>query len=81
VDLVLHGHGHHAVRYALPSNGDTVPVFGAGSASLASGDDDRTGHYHVFDLDDGGLTVTHRRYRPGPRRFEDTATETLPRGA
>lgn len=69
VDLVIHGHGHVPVRYQLESGHGPIPVYGAGSASLAHHDLARTGHYQVFELDNGRLNVTHHYYRPDQERF------------
>lgn len=77
VDLVLHGHGHHAVQTELPTPAGPIPVFGAGAASLSHPDPQRSGHYHVFELDDHQLRVTHRRYRPALERFEDAGEVVL----
>lgn len=77
VDLVLHGHGHHAVRYELESGGGPIPVFGAGSASLTHPDTARSGHCHVFDLDGRDLRVTHYHYRPDDDRFAATSSAVV----
>lgn len=69
VDLVLHGHGHRAVRYEIASERGPVPVFGAGAASLSHHETPRTGHFHLFDLDDRALRVTHYHYRPDDGGF------------
>lgn len=79
VDLILHGHGHHAVRYELECGGRPVPVFGAGSASLVHRDTARTGHFHLFELNERGLDVTHYHYRPGRDCFEPGRASTGPR--
>lgn len=83
VDLILHGHGHHAVHYEIECGGRPIPVFGAGSASLCHRETARTGHFHVFELNEGELSVTHYHYRPDRDRFEPTSTSSVPlrRGA
>lgn len=78
VDLVLHGHGHHAVRYELESRQGPIPVLGAGSASLSHRDTARTGHCHVFDRDGRDLRVTHFHYRPDDDRFAATSSSSVP---
>lgn len=78
VNLVLHGHGHRAVHYSLSSERGAIPVFGAGAASLSHREVERSGHYHVFELNDEALRVEHRRYRPESQRFVAAGRETLP---
>jgi 3',5'-cyclic AMP phosphodiesterase CpdA len=80
VDLILHGHGHRAVRYALSGGRGAIPVFGAGAASLSHRAIERSGHYHVFEMNDRELRVLHRRYRPDSRRFVPAGMEALRRG-
>lgn len=79
VDLILHGHGHHAVHYELECGGRPVPVFGAGSASLCHRESSRSGHFHIFELSDDELGVWHYRYRPDRDRFEPAGESSIPR--
>lgn len=78
VDLVLHGHGHHAVQYALDCEAGPVPVFGAGSASLSHDTTAGTGHLHVFNLGQGELRVTHYHYRIDRDCFLPTSESPVP---
>lgn len=64
VDLVLHGHGHHAAQYTIECEAGPVPVFGAGSASLSHDTTAGSGHLHIFALSEGRLRVTHYHYHP-----------------
>jgi len=66
-ELVLHGHGHCPVHYGLPSAAGTIPVYGAGSASLYH--DGHLGHYHFFTLNGRELSVAHRYYDPQHASF------------
>lgn len=79
VDLVLHGHGHHAAQYQLPCVAGMVPVFGAGSATLSHDDTARTGHFHIFRVVDDALWVTHYHYRPERDSFEPGREQPVPR--
>lgn len=79
VDLLLHGHGHHAAQYQLACAGSPVPVFGAGSATLSHEALRRTGHLHLFQLDDDALRVAHYHYRPEQECFVPGREEVVPR--
>lgn len=79
VDLVLHGHGHHAAQYQLPCAGGMIPVFGAGSATLSHGETARTGHFHVFRGDEDALRVTHFHYQPDRDCFVPDREQPVPR--
>lgn len=79
VDLVLHGHGHRPTAGHLPSPAGAIPVCGAGSGSLYHPDPARAGHYHVFELSDAALGVTHLHYHSEQDRFVARRGETLPR--
>ncbi|MDZ7841213.1 MAG: metallophosphoesterase [Gammaproteobacteria bacterium] len=81
VDLVLHGHGHHAAQYQLPCVAGMIPVFGAGSATQSHGETARTGHFHVFRVDEDELRVTHYHYQPDRDYFVPGREQPVPRRA
>ena len=61
-ELVLHGHLHKDVRYAVPGPRGPIPVIGAGSATLVgSRDPARRARYNLYDIRQGRLVETHTR--------------------
>ncbi len=56
-DLVLHGHDHRDFFVDLPGPvGSRIPVVGVGSASY-DGPPSRRSRYHVFEIDEQGITA------------------------
>jgi 3',5'-cyclic AMP phosphodiesterase CpdA len=70
VDLVLHGHEHRRLRYAVPTLGGSCPVVGAGSASRLSAERARGAQYNRYWLEDRKLLrVETREYDAVAARF------------
>ena len=70
-ELILHGHLHHPVRIDIDGPDYQVPVFGAGAASLV------TGQYYFFRLDGHILTAESRVYDESRGQFYPSSSETL----
>jgi 3',5'-cyclic AMP phosphodiesterase CpdA len=77
VDLVLHGHDHRDYFNELPGPRNTrIPVVGVGSASYDSSPDRRS-RYHVFDIDDGSITVTTYAHDRATNTFVEYGRKVL----
>lgn len=74
VDLVLHGHNHHATTRALPHSGGngTMFVCDAGSASLnGTKNTKQRATYKIYDIRDGRLErIESFAYQPNASEFE-----------
>lgn len=72
-ELVLHGHGHHAVESALEARGRRVPVLGIPSASAIGSRPGRRARYHLYSVaregDNWTLSVDVRGYRDDTDQF------------
>lgn len=85
-ELVLHGHGHKAVRATLEGPDGLIPVRGCASAS-GNGHHMPIAHYHVIrvqaHLHHWTLFITHRQYQSANTIFASIDEEklTLPRHA
>jgi 3',5'-cyclic AMP phosphodiesterase CpdA len=67
-ELILHGHLHRDVRYAVPGPRGPVPVIGAGSATLVGARDPaRRARYNVYDVAQGRLAEVQTRVYDGVR--------------
>lgn len=49
-ELILHGHGHHAVTDGLAIPDKSIPVIGVASASALSSEKDRAASYNLYDI-------------------------------
>lgn len=71
-ELVLHGHGHEAVRATLEGPGGPIPVRGCASAS-GNGNRMPAAHYHVIGVEDHAqhwaLRIVHRQYDSAAKLF------------
>lgn len=80
-ELVLHGHLQRPTRSEIPGPTASIPVFGAGSASLIDEGKGNSGHFHGFRLEQIAtgfrLRVDHFRYRSASGAFGIEATEQL----
>jgi 3',5'-cyclic AMP phosphodiesterase CpdA len=79
-ELVLHGHGHEAVRATLEGPQGLIAVRGAASAS-ANGNHMPCAHYHVLQVQretqHWALRIVHRRYDPATMLFATVDEEQL----
>ncbi|MEZ5814253.1 MAG: metallophosphoesterase [Alphaproteobacteria bacterium] len=67
---ILHGHLHHPVYAEFDGpDGRSVPVYGAGSASVFHESPRKAAHYHVFECGENALQVSHRYYDAGKSEF------------
>lgn len=78
-ELVLHGHGHHPVRETIDTDYLSIPVFGAGSASIKNQNLKNSGHYYLFDLNENEIQVYDYHYCSQQDRFIETDRVVLPR--
>lgn len=83
-ELVLHDHGHEAVRATLEGPKGPIPVRGSASAS-GNGNRMPAAHYHVIGVEaqaqHWALTIHHRQYAPDSTLFSPMDEEriTIPR--
>lgn len=70
VDLVLHGHDHVAHQGAIRAGVQTIPVYGAGSATCGDPDPCRIARYNVYTIEAGQLrNVETKIYDARKRKF------------
>jgi len=75
----LHGHLQRPTRSEIIGPAGTIPVFGAGSASMDEEKDGNSGHFYGFRLEQlsSGYSVTadHFHFRSKSGTFEIESTE------
>ena len=63
IDAILHGHEHHGYETALTDGSRSIRILNPGASGYAwTPELDRTAHFNVYTLKEGGLEVDRYRY-------------------